>query len=97
MRNWPIEDLLLVAGHRLMAETSKCPPGITSYTTCAHCVGNDALTHTMLDHKENWVALLDPCDVCGAASGEDCKPWCTFAYCPNCQEQNCACECGYKL
>lgn len=88
MRNWPIKDLLLVAGHKLMAETSKCPPGITSYTTCAHCSGNDALTHITAEHREAYIWLLEPCDVCGAASGQECHHDCRWAMCPDCGLQN---------
>lgn len=32
--------------------------------------------HETKDHREDWIALADPCDNCGAKSGDDCKPDC---------------------
>ena len=93
MRNWAIEDLLLVAGHKLMAETNKRPPGITSYTTCAHCSGNDAFTHTTAEHREDYIHLLELCESCGAGSGEDCKASCEFYLCQSCNAQGWECDC----
>ena len=32
--------------------------------------------HTTAEHREDWVNIQDPCDLCEAEAGEPCKPEC---------------------
>jgi hypothetical protein len=51
---------------------------------CTICGDLVPAAHYTEEHNENFVAEQEPCDECGAPSGEKCKPSCRWSYCPTC-------------